>query len=174
MQSNDFTAGFLPKAAMEIYNSQAYQQFVRNCLSWQDQRVCFVLMEICRQQPNFPAARLNIEIAPLGILNGLPVTLFYSDERGRVLPESILSLEKAFGIILAPAEMEAVYRFDEIGVETIEIELQILLEWLIARWQSILKPEKSFPVYLGIQDDREVLDLLEMRWIVNPRHGIPA
>lgn len=174
MQSDDFTAGFLPKVVMEDYTPQAYQQFVRECLSRQDEWVCLALAETCRQQPDFSAAQLNIEIAPHGILNGLPITLSYSDGHGHVLPGSVLSLEEAFGTILTPAETETVYRFDEIGVETIEIELQILLEWFTACWQTVPRPESLFPAYLSIQNDREMLDLIQMRWISNPLHNVQS
>ncbi|HEX2998230.1 MAG TPA: hypothetical protein VHP14_25620 [Anaerolineales bacterium] len=157
---------------MERYTPQAYEQFVRDCLSRQDQRVSHILAEICRQQPSFPAAQLHIEVAPRGILNGLPITIFYSDERGRLLPGSVVSLEEAFGNILTPVETEAVYCFDEIGVETIEIELQILLEWFTACWQTMQKTNLLLPAYLSIQNDREALDLFHMRWISNPLRNI--
>lgn len=157
---------------MEIYSPGTYQQFVRSCLSRQAERVCLALAEICCQQPDTPMPQLNIEIAPRGILNGLPITFFYSDCHGRIFPGSVLSLEESFGSILTPAETETIYCFDEIGVETIEIELQILLEWLAACWQTIQKPERSFPVYLSIQNDRDALDLIQMRWIANPLRNI--
>lgn len=153
---------------MESYTPEAYQCFVNHCFARYDEAVTLELTRIVRQGLDKPVDHLEIVIAPDGILNGLPITLFYKDQQNQPIPGGIFHLEKAFGPLLTPDEAETIYHYDENGVETLEVELQILIEWFSARWLAANGPDLPFPTLLSIQNDREALNLKEMTWIPNP------
>lgn len=156
------------QAVMESYTPEAYQCFVNHCLARYDKAVTLELTRIFRQSLEQPVGYLEIVIAPDGILKSLPITLFYKDQQNQPIPGGIFSLEKVFGSLLTPEEAETVYRYDENGVETLEVELQILIEWFPTRWLAANGPDLPIPTLLSIRNDCEALNLKEMTWIPHP------
>jgi hypothetical protein len=153
---------------MHGYTAEGYRAFVRNCLDRINDRAVNELKAIFRQCENLQAETLNVVILPKGILNELPVSLFFRDGSQAPISGGTFEIGKAIGPPFTPAEKQMAYRYDEDGVETLEIELQVLIEWFSACWQTAQGLELTLPAFLIIENDLEALDLKEMSWIPNP------
>jgi hypothetical protein len=146
---------------MQGYTAESYRVFVRSCLDRLSNRAGSELKAAFQQCENLQAETLNIIVQPKGILNEMPIRLFF-------VPGGMFELGKTIGSPFTPAEKEVAYRYDNSGVETLEIELQVLIEWLSACWQTAQGPELAPPAFLSIENDLEALDLREMSWVPNP------
>lgn len=147
---------------MQGYTAEGYKAFVRNCLDRLNDRVENELKIIFQQCENLQQAEtLNIIIQPRGILNELPIRLFF-------VPSGTFEIGKAIGPPFTPAEKEIAYRYDDSGVETLEIELQALIEWFPTCWQAAQGPELTLSAFLSIENDLETLDLKKMSWVPSP------
>jgi hypothetical protein len=114
------------------------------------------------------AGTLEVVIFPHGILKELPVTLCFIDQFQKPVRGGTIALGDSLGPVLTPAEEELVYRYDDNGVETLEIELQTLIEWFSTCWLAANGPEEPFAAFVSIENDLEALDLKTMNWIPNP------
>jgi len=153
---------------MQGYSAEEYQLFVRRCLERLSNRAVDELDAVFQQSKDWSTQVLEIVIIPRGILKGLPITLIFKDQAQQPISGGIFEMENLLGPVLTTAEKDLVYRYDDNGVETLEIELQTLIEWFPICWLAANGPELPQPAFIGIENDLEVLDLKTMKWIPNP------
>lgn len=144
----------------------AYRIFLRQCLERSRAGLQAELGALLRQGRQFPAHRLEIVLQMAGLDEKLPLEIRFLDANERPLP----------GGTFRP-HPEPVFRFDEAalaasfdasGVETRELELQVLLEWLVEIWQALGPPKNCPPAFLSLENDREALHLQTLEWVANP------
>jgi hypothetical protein len=153
---------------MQGYTAEAYQFFVRRCLARIGDRAVDELKTLLRQSLGLQAESLEIIIRPKGILKEVPITLCFKNQFKQPGTDRTIALGDILGPVLTPTEEESAYRYDNNGVETLEIELQTLIEWFSTCWLAARGPELPLPAFLSIENDLEALDLKEMNWIPNP------
>jgi hypothetical protein len=153
---------------MQGYTAEEYKSFVRRSLDRKNSQAVEELKEIFQQSKGLQAQVLDIVIFPCGILKELPIMLFFKDQFQKPVPRGAFALGDMLGPVLTPSEEELVYRYDDNGVETLEIELQTLIEWFPACWLAASGPELPQSAFLSIENDLEALDLKKTNWIPNP------
>ncbi len=153
---------------MQSYTAESYTRSVHRCLDRIRDRVVEELEVIFCQAKGLQAEFLEVVIFPDGILNELPITLFFKDQFQNPVLGGTFELGNSSGPVLTPDEKEQVYRFDEDGVETLEIELEVLIEWFSTCWLAANGSDFQLPAYLSLENDLEAFDLKEMKWIPNP------
>ncbi len=150
-------------SAMTNYSAVGYQAFVREHLDELSARVD-VQLKILLALHFEPSIRsLEIQIDPRGLGGPLPATVLFKDEFGR--PWCAIHLLEEVQSVIPPTEFALVAEYHEAGVETTEVELQTLVEWLVDRWLQTGGLHLPVPVYIGIQDDIEYFDLQQRQWV---------
>lgn len=154
---------------MGHYTSADYQTFVRQRLDARSPLLVEQLRAIVRQRFHPRVSQLRLEVLPGGLMGRLPLTIFMLDEanfhvlhNGAAFPGRLL--EEVEHIIPA-AEAEWIRQYNEAGVETGEVELQTLIEWVGACW--IEAGGRAFPLAasIGIRGDIESLNLKSGEWV---------
>jgi len=153
---------------MQGYTAEEYRFFVRRCLDRIGDQAVETLRSLFRQGKSGQADRLEVVITPTGLLKGIPATLYFTDQFHQQLPGKQVELRAELGPVFSPAETELVYHYDDNGVETLEIELQTLIEWVSDCWLGANPPEAPPAAFLSLENDLEALDLKTMHWIPNP------
>ncbi len=150
-------------SAMTNYSAVGYQAFVRQHLDKLSERVDVQLQTLLALHFEPSIRSLEIQIDPRGLGGPLPATVLFKDEFGRSR-RAIHLLEQVQSVI-PPTELTRVAEYNEAGVETTEVELQTLVEWLIERWLQAGGLHFPVPVHIGIQDDIEYFDLGQGQWV---------
>jgi hypothetical protein len=142
----------------------AFRAFFRGCLQRQAGPAAAALGGILAHIHRLPAARIEVVLDPPAVPE-VPITIHCLDRRGEPIPGGSFALGPLLGPLVSSREAGTVRRFDRRGVETREVQLQMLVDWFAACWQSAGGRELPIPAFLGIRNDIEALDLRQMTWV---------
>jgi len=147
---------------------ERYQQFVLHILQNHQEALQTALKLIVATEN---VETLAIELASGAWAERSPLVLRYC----QTVNDSVISheLHPLDTLIQEMSREDACTRheFDRAGVEIGEIELQTMLNWLIAAWQQICPAPARFPAWLYIHNDIERYDLNRQIWQEHFRHG---
>ncbi len=150
-------------SAMTNYSAAGYQAFVRRHLDQLSERLDAQLQTLFAFKFEIPVRSLEIQIDPRGLAGPLPATILFKDEFGR--PWRAAHLLEEVQSVIPSTELTLVAEYHEAGVETTEVELQALIEWLVERWFHAGGLHFPLPGCIGIQDDIEYFDLRKGQWV---------
>ncbi len=109
---------------------------------------------------------LRIEVRPDSLIGAVPLLVFTLDEanfhvmhNGAPFPLRLLTEVE---YVIPPTAIDLVKRFDEAGVETIEVELQTLIAWVSACWREAGRREFPLAASISIRGNIESFDLKHM------------
>jgi hypothetical protein len=112
---------------------------------------------------------LHIEVRPDSLTGAVPLPIFTLDEANfHVMRNSApfpLRLLTEVEHVIPPTAIDLIKRFDEAGVETIEVELQTLIAWVAACWIEAGGREFPLAASIGIRGDIESFDLKRSKWV---------
>src|SRR6266446_1017202 len=128
---------------MEVYDADSYKQWIRPFLE--------------RLSP-----ALESQLQTIFLIDAHNSEAFHHDPT-YFLPTSIGLLEEIKEVI-PQSEVDRQKRYEEAGVETIEVETITLLEWFVTCWIRAGGQHCTLPAYLCRHDDRESFDLKQMKW----------
>lgn len=159
---------------MNSYTTDTYRAFLRERL----EPLALVAISQLREFLALPrppgAQRMDAVVAadPLG--GRLAITLRLWENAGSM--EGIIYREwsPAWGPVLSPDAQAEARRYHEAGVETLEIELQTVIEWFAVCWKAAGGAEIGLPAHVGICNDLEALNLDTLTWEALPVSSFPC
>ncbi len=159
---------------MGNYDADRYKNLVRRYLEPLSPLIEAQLRAIFSYR--FPrTSRLHFLVFPNGLSGQLPVTVFCTDESGSQSPHRSgafpMRLAELVEHVIPPAEAHLAAEYDRAGVETVEIELQALVEWFADCWAKAGGLDFPLPATIGVRGDIEVFDLKHRAW-VHDTHAI--
>ncbi len=154
---------------MGHYTSVDYHTCVRRHLDAQSPLLVEQLRALVRQRFHPRVSRLRLEVLPGGLMGQLPLTVLMLDEANcpalhddAAFPRRLLEEVEH---LIPLAEAEQIRQYDEAGVETIEVELQTLIEGVAACWIEAGGREFPLAASIGIRGDIESFDLKHSEWV---------
>lgn len=153
-------------------NADDYKTFVRQWLERLSPPVIAQLktLKSCRFHPR--VGKLKVIVFPAGLAGRLPVKTFLVDGcNNQVLHGNgtfPMGLVEDVEHVVPPDEAEVTARCNEAGVETVEVELQTLIEWFADCWVAAGGSDFPLPAYIGVRGDIESFDLKRRQWAPDP------
>jgi len=145
--------------------TEAFRDFLRIQLRPLTGPVLQELEGILSQANDLVAASLEVVVQTGDLQAGLPVTVTCLDEERVPLPGGTFPLDAVIGPVVPPAQAAMLDRFSDAGVETLEVGLQVLIEWFADCWQAAGGRDLPVPASLYIPDDIEFFDLKQLSWV---------
>lgn len=160
---------------MEVYDADGYKQWIRRMLERFSPALTIQLRTILSHRFHPRIVLLDTEVFPGGLGEGIPMRMFLIDEHNGetfhddpayFLPSSIGMLEEITAVI-PRHEADRQQRYQDAGVDTMEMEMAALVEWFAERWIRAGGQQCKLPAYICYHDGRESFDLKQMRWEAN-------
>jgi hypothetical protein len=160
---------------VEVYDADSYKRWIRSLLEQLTPALEQQLRTILSARFHPLVVLLDTEVFPDGLGDGIPMRMFqidahngevFHDDPAYLLPSSIGILDDIAEVIL-PAETSRQQRFEEAGVDTIQIESATLLEWFTACWGAAGGQQCLVPAYVCYHDESESFDLRQLKWKSN-------